>query len=184
VAVPVGVPRVPLPSPAQLLPQAHTQLPSMENIRALQFRGGIRGLSAPNWLGVMTLAAMLAPLGFLLLPTTRCAARVRPVHLARIALYSLVIIMLSVLYMHTRMGLLAAGPLPWGLNRISEINLQNRWLAGAGVPLLLVIWWSFASIRYLKVPHGLLTGLCMVLLGGLSSLLILSLIITLITTYE
>lgn len=106
--------------------------------------------------GQMVFAAMtlaMCPAGFALLPFTRRVAKVRWVHLMRIAAYSLILLAFVI-----------------ALDAHMHIMLQ-RPFAGIGMytflltMILAVIWWAAACDRYLKLSHPWAVAATVVALG-------------------
>ncbi|MHC5007070.1 MAG: hypothetical protein ACYTGF_06895 [Planctomycetota bacterium] len=110
---------------------------------------------------------VLCPAGFLALPVSRRRAKVRYAHIHRVTLYSLTFVVLPISAMPAESlirdvlwQLPAAQPL-WGVPVIGVYAL----------PLLLVIWWSCATGRYLKIRHAWGVGLAVVVMALLVTLL-------------
>jgi hypothetical protein len=110
---------------------------------------------------------VLCPAGFLALPVSRRRAKVRYAHIHRVTLYSITFMVLPI-------GGLLAGPVfeevAW-----NSLIAQLLWVAAVGavilLPVPLVIWWSCATGRYLKIRHAWGVGLAVVVMASLVTLL-------------
>jgi hypothetical protein len=111
--------------------------------------------------------AMLAislPACFLLLPGSRRRAKVRWAHIYRIAIYSLVVVVLASLVGYFGMMLTLAWPNRAVVFILTCVPLAS-WIA-------LPVWWAVAIKRYLKMEHsaaiaGVMTFMLALLLSPL-----------------
>jgi hypothetical protein len=110
---------------------------------------------------------VLCPAGFLTLPVSRRRAKVRYAHIHRVTLYSLTLMILPI------SGLIV-GPLlvvlAWRFGTYESL-LSAAVMAVYALPLLLVVWWSCATGRYLKIRHAWGVGLAVVIMAVLVTLL-------------
>lgn len=119
-------------------------------------------LTMSLWLG------LLLPASFVLLPVSRRRARVRWEHLARVAVYGMIV----------PAALLAAATVLAGAGLALDSGLLVRagqFLLWFGMLPAIVLWWTAAIGRYLRMPHGLgvavlLSILCLLLLPALLGL--------------
>ena len=137
----------------------------IRNPQFTPFRGRMR-MSVVIVQGLMLVA--LCPLAFMVLPQSLRKAKVRWQHLARVALYSSLIIVPPLgLYMRNGNG---GWNFHWWL---------PQWLVPCSLIYMLtglIIWWSLAAKHYLKLPHAWGVGVSMVVLAYAGGLLIVSLI--------
>lgn len=119
-----------------------------------------------HWMMSIALFTLLCPLGFICLPVSRRIAKVRWAHIIRIALYGigyligvvlLAIVMSELVWKNTPVfkPLIVFGGDP---------VLRALML---GYPLFLVVWWSIATKRYLKMTHAWGIGLVVVVMAAL-----------------
>jgi hypothetical protein len=118
-------------------------------------------------LPVLVATLVLCPAGFLTLPVSRRRAKVRYAHIHRVTLYSVTLLVLPI-------GGLLGGPMLHLLARRLSIAYV-LWVASFVVviayPVLLTIFWSCATGRYLKMGHAWGVGLAVVLMASLSTTL-------------
>lgn len=136
--------------------------------RSLTLSGFILDI-APLQMIAVTLC-VLVPLAFVLLPTTLRRAKVQPNHIVRIWAYSLVwaplflgatavvvVIDRTLCTLLADLGLRQSWHyrmLPYGFDRWSALVATVSWL---------LLWWSIATKRYLRIPHsGAVVALLMV----------------------
>jgi len=124
------------------------------------------------WMGLITplvLALahqMLCPAGFLLLPQSRRIAKVRWSHVFRITAYG-ALLPLPLLVLTWVKGAL------WGIGfwqPIPSLTVWSErlaWLLMLWYPFLLIVWWSTATGRYLRMAHSWGVGLAVVVLATL-----------------
>lgn len=123
-----------------------------------------------GWLVAGLIPAMGIPLGFIFLPISRKRAKVRWEHVARIALYSVFIPVLTLSLFALAMGA------HFSIDVTGERMLGvMRWLSRWPMLVGLNVWWIFAIARYLKMPHGwaiapLLTLMSILLVGAITYL--------------
>jgi hypothetical protein len=134
---------------------------------ARQLDAGWGGLFDRVMLPLLLGTTLLCPAGFLALPVSRRRAKVRAAHIHRVTLYSLTLLLLPV-------GALVIGPL--------YVRLMGRFgapdpmpgpvvMAVYSLPLLLVVWWSCATGRYLRMRHAWGVGLAVVIIAVLITVL-------------
>ncbi len=133
--------------------------------------------SGPLWITIFACAHFLAAAGFALLPLSRRKAKVRWAHIGRAAVYGLGLIPVAIFFF-LLIGLLA---LAGDLTIVSVSHLWYGWRGPTGFAhlsgfcilfLLHVVWWSFATSRYMKMPHGWGVGLSVMVISLLTLLLI------------
>lgn len=108
--------------------------------------------------------ALATPLGFLALPISRKKAKVRWVHIVRIALYGQAFSALAIV-------ILIGGTILW---MITGGSPRSIWLCLGAVPsALLVIWWCSAVRYYLRLPHAIAVGIALSIMAGLVIVMIL-----------
>jgi hypothetical protein len=124
----------------------------------------------------MAIVAMfvLMPLTFVLVSTSMRQARVRPAHLGRIWAYSLPLLvwlgLASVAGVYAGVSVDVLDIHMWGRSSrdLSETVYDWGWWLGVGLtPPVLMVWWSLAVGRYLRMPHAIGLG---VLLTAVASL--------------
>ena len=116
-------------------------------------------------LGFLLLAAVfsgLCPLGFVLLPESRRAAKVHREHLVRITLYGLTFLAVIMAWI---MISLAFGR-EYDLN-YSVLNMRVQIVCLIVLPLVHLVWWSVATDKYLKMPHAWGVGASVVIIAYL-----------------
>ncbi|MCE2885351.1 MAG: hypothetical protein LW806_10675 [Planctomycetaceae bacterium] len=120
-----------------------------------------------------SIAAVLAPLAMLLLPTSLRRARIRPRHFVRVSLYASVLIVpivaTSLLLPH--LGAMYGGSAISFINLYGQPNADAILLASA--TLFISIWMTAAAGRYLRLPHAAGVGLSCGLIAVLTSMLVL-----------
>jgi hypothetical protein len=120
---------------------------------------------------------VLCPAGFLALPVSRRRAKVRYAHIHRVTLYSATILVLPIGGLLAEPSLQMLGGYFW--------TARILWVAAVAAivvePVLLVIWWSCATGRYLKIRHPWGVGLAVVVMAMLSTVLTAILIYLLVT---
>ncbi len=141
-------------------------------------------LLAPGVLSIILFACahVSAAACFALLPLSRRKARVRWAHIGRAAVYGLGLIPVAIFFF-LLIGLLAlAGELiiggirDWWWNYYAPSGFAQ--LSGFCILFLLhVVWWSFATSRYMKMPHGWGVGLTVMVIPLLTLFLLLLLFI-------
>lgn len=165
---PVGT----LPTPLWFTKRHFKRMGSDSNFSIALLTGNVDAILSGTWtfwLGMRFLFTSLlmflcTPIWFVLLPISRRRAKVRWSHIVRITVYSLVLFVCLSIYALLRFGFLrdywwaSAGPL------YRELRHLVVWVT----PLLLLIWWSFAISRYLKMSHAWGVGLAIVVMGVLS----------------
>jgi hypothetical protein len=104
-------------------------------------------------LGLALWLCTLMPVSFLLLPVSRRHARVRREHLVRVAVYGLFAPAAAMLAAFVLVGL-------------GAVDLAHRLLRYGVVPML-VVWWTAAIHRYLRMPHSAGVALLLSVLVGL-----------------
>lgn len=123
----------------------------------------------------MTCVHLLCALGFVVLPVSRRKAKVRWRHIGRITLYGLALLSPPVLIYAAALG----GPTLVELVTQSSFALLARLslilMNVAGIMVVLyfpleLIWWSTATSRYLKMPHGWGVGVALMLMAGLATI--------------
>ena len=114
---------------------------------------------------VATGCFLLCPLGFIALPQSRRQAKVRWGHIVRIFMYSAggwALIMALILWSGpSRMGA-QIGLTPWLYQRILMVTILFT-------PTFLLVWWSLATGRYLKMRHAWGVGLAVTTMAGLGA---------------
>lgn len=103
------------------------------------------------------------PLGFIALPQSRRQAKVRWRHIIRIFLYSggFWALLTGLIFWSAQSRLkIMVGENPWLHERILGLTLYLT-------PLFLLLWWSFASSRYLKMRHPWAIGAAVTIMAGL-----------------
>lgn len=116
-------------------------------------------------LGFLLLGAVfsgLCPLGFVLLPESRRAAKIRREHLIRISMYSLAFLLVIMTWI---MISLAFGR-EFDLN-YSVLNMRVGIVCLFILPLVQLVWWSVATGKYLKIPHAWGVGASVVVIAYL-----------------
>jgi hypothetical protein len=116
---------------------------------------------------------------FLLLPDTLRAAKVRRAHLGRIVLYGLAALP-PVLVVPSTVLLLWAGAfnlctaLGWATHWLGRFPLREWQWSGLAtlVSLWMIVWWSCAAGRYLRLPRPWLIGLVMAVVAWLAAALL------------
>lgn len=134
-----------------------------------------------SWGAVSMVAVVGMPVVFLVLPDTLRQARVRKIHLVRIALYSLIGLPIlaaagTAAHLVITMIRLAAGAtrfddgvLAWidqaimGHGRLSILVLVCAWLA---------VWWERAARRYLRLPQPRLAVAAVLAVAALAALVV------------
>ncbi len=86
------------------------------------------------------------PLTFVLLPVSMRQAKVRWSHIWRATAYSIVVPIIAVALAWLTVALIEMGG--------PAVALLHRCVAVGFVPAALVVWWTSAVGRYLKMPHG------------------------------
>ncbi len=160
-----------LPTPLWVTARHFDRIGSHSDFSIALLTGNVDGIFgtgtfrlAIRFLLTSLLMFLCTPIGFLLLPISRRRAKVRWSHIVRITVYSLVLFVYLFMYALLRFGFLrdywwvSAGPL------YRELQHLVLWVT----PLLLLIWWSFAISRYLKMSHAWGVGLAIVVMGVLS----------------
>jgi hypothetical protein len=132
------------------------------------------GFAAPAaslryWQGVIPLMLFalstqaVCGLAFALLPISRRRAQVKWSHIVRATTYGLALFLSAMV-----MAMLLAG-LRFELSARSYELLAwlvvGMWLM---LPVMLIVWWSTATSRYLRMPHAWLVGVSVVILGLLT----------------
>jgi hypothetical protein len=113
----------------------------------------------------VVVVVLLCPAGFLALPVSRRRAKVRYAHIHRVTLYSMTFLLLPMCGLFTDSPLSMASrysPIVWAL-RGAVLG------ASLGFPVVLVVWWSCATGRYLKIAHAWGVGLAVVLMAFLAT---------------
>lgn len=137
-----------------------------------QWYGGVLGVLDP-WVAHALLMAVLVPLCFLALPATLRRARVRPRHLARIWLYSLVpLVLVLYLWLVIRaVGLLLPNSpraMPFGNTR--SLNANSVRLALTVIVLVFLwVWWRAGVERYLRIAESRRIVLAMLTIAFLAA---------------
>jgi len=131
---------------------------------------------------VTLLTFAIVPLSFVLLPRTLRKAKVRRVHVVRVWAYSLA--WFPLLFMVNRiLGALwevlrhaipqSSGAARSFSNMVDDVLTSSEgWFILGATCGWLVLWWSFAARRYLRLPHAAGVGLAMVTLSILLSMLL------------
>jgi len=97
----------------------------------------------------------LLPIGFVLLPVSRRKAKVKLVHLLRIAIYGISIVFMPFLVIVFYVGFDIVNQ-----NVLGWILIGNLVLPGSqffiywGPYPMIICWWAVATTHYLKMPHG------------------------------
>lgn len=93
------------------------------------------------------------PLSLVLLPITRRRCKVQWRHIGRVAVYSAVIALFvwSLIAVEFILSLV----LSW---RLTDRVIWMRWIGVFGIPIGLVLWWSFAIQNYLRMPRAFLVA--------------------------
>ena len=91
---------------------------------------------------------LVMPIGFVLLPVSRRRAKVRWAHVGRVTVYSLILPWLFVVV--SGAGFTGGMFYPPSMTIIVTTTVATGLLQ---LPLL-VLWWTFAVGRYLRIPHG------------------------------
>lgn len=114
---------------------------------------------AAAWAGARFALVAILPLAFILLPVSMRRAKVRWIHVWRIAAYS---VFIPVANAWLQVGLFAIGVLmhDWGYRIGTRMEEVNR----LGTPLALMIWWWAALGRYLRMPHAFAVAVCLTLI--------------------
>lgn len=113
---------------------------------------------APRGFALMA-SILFCPVGFALLPISRRIARVRWQHLLRITLYSLLI------------SLVPLGADTY--HQIERFTPRYAYATSVLATAIIVIWWSFATSRYLRIRHSWAVAVYVVAFGYLVGRLIL-----------
>lgn len=97
---------------------------------------------------ICVLMYLAFPLTFIMVPMTRRSAKVRWAHIWRVAAYGVIIPLLAVflatlLLLTARSGIGGAG-----------LMALHIFAAAWFTPMAMVLWWTFAIARYLKMPHA------------------------------
>ncbi|MCH8152044.1 MAG: hypothetical protein IH830_06690 [Planctomycetes bacterium] len=111
---------------------------------------------------VAAILYILLPASFILLPVSRRRAKVRWVHVARVAAYSF---FLPILFAST---FFACGMVGYVLDNWRD----SAPVAALGINLflpipLLIVWWAVAIKRYLRMPHGWAVAVLLALMSSL-----------------
>ncbi|MCP3902862.1 MAG: hypothetical protein GY715_04425 [Planctomycetes bacterium] len=99
---------------------------------------------------------LTTPLGMIALPQSRRKAKVLPRHIVRVTVYSLVLVPVALVYAILRFTFADS----W-INLCSDWRLVGWWL----VPVFLMIWWTAAIRRYLRMPHAPGVAAAIVVIG-------------------
>jgi hypothetical protein len=118
--------------------------------------------AAPALLAALS-SQLVCGIAFALLPVSRRRAKVNWSHIIRVTSYGFALVIPAIMA-----TMLSAG-LTLGMNRGGGEWLvaiaAACWLA---LPIMLVIWWSTATSRYLRMPHAWGVGVSVVILGLLT----------------
>lgn len=95
----------------------------------------------------MAIVLFLSPLGFMALPVSRRRAKVRLVHVARVMLYSFMLVFLVPIVLVAGKLFDTARSLFWVVDDISGLLF---WCS----PVLAAIFWQAATRRYLRMDHS------------------------------
>ena len=119
------------------------------------------------WLDFLAGLAMLlamhtcCALTFAALPVSRRLCKVRWSHIVRMTVYGYALFLPAVLLTILTSGLRTiAGP-------AVDLMTALAWLAWLAILPLEIIWWSVATSRFLKMPHGWAVGVAVVVVGFL-----------------
>jgi hypothetical protein len=125
-------------------------------------------------LGALLMMQFIAMIAFAALPISRRRAKVRWSHIARVGVY---LVGWFVPLWVLMMALGVSGHLD-GVGGGAVVNRANA-LLGVLTPIMVlafvpmsVVWWSMATSRYLKIPHGWGVGFSVVTIGVLAVVLI------------
>ncbi|MCZ6834722.1 MAG: hypothetical protein O7G85_03015 [Planctomycetota bacterium] len=103
------------------------------------------------WIALFPMFVLgLYPLGFMLIPISRKIAKVQWLHIVRISIYSLLALCIPLL---TMLFNLPQGYRGWYF----EFQRTLDWFGLSCfivTPLALFIWWRYATVHYLKMPHA------------------------------
>ncbi len=115
--------------------------PNLSGVHNLSYT--IAGVALAFWV------ALTMPLAFVLLPISRRRAKVRWVHLARVACYGMVLpsAVVTVMLACVALGYAANGLQP-------AMHSVAHSLGRYGLMILTIGWWVAAIRRYLQIPHG------------------------------
>ncbi|MHC5028911.1 MAG: hypothetical protein ACYTGR_19350 [Planctomycetota bacterium] len=111
----------------------------------------------------------LCPIGFVTLPVSRRAAKVRWAHVVRITIYGLLLPLPAILCFIGAMSVLFQTSLPRSL--LPFILLFMAAVAAFAILPLEVVWWSVATGRHLKMPHAWGIGAAVVIMSVLTTML-------------
>jgi hypothetical protein len=99
------------------------------------------------------IAYLMFPLTLIMLPMTRRRAKVRWAHIWKVTAYGMIIPFIAFLLAMLLLRMLSSqigGPRMGSLHIFASV-----WL----IPLAMVIWWTSAASRYMKMPHAFWIGL-------------------------
>jgi hypothetical protein len=141
------------------------------------YRARFRRWALQPWLGVAFIAVLAMPFAFVFLPETLRRARVRPRHLLRIWMYGFVslplafgapafLATLAALATYADVKFHGAG---FWLEGLGVGIVRRQWVLGLGcIGVWMMVWWTAAAGRYLRLPRpavvaGAMTVLAMLL---------------------
>lgn len=114
--------------------------------------------------GFLTMTAFFSAAAFALLPQSRREAKVRWRHIIRVFLYSLaLVLLLPTFFVLSRIAIFLFNSFGGWLEQFAIWSLVC-------IPLILVIWWSVATRRYLKMRHAWGVGAAVVVVAVLLTL--------------
>ncbi len=137
-----------------------------------------------NWITEFPFAAWLIMLGgalvgpcFVLLPQSLRRAKVRSMHVVRVAMYGLpIMVVLCSIPWIVQDALESLGLLSWRYRALQGLDTWHwqlawgkwKWVVFAVIAWAWQVWWwRFAVTRYLKLPHGSVLSVLLVVLANL-----------------